>query len=68
MGDVPAIVVMGAIPVSLVIGHAIRRIGEEVVRGSTAERGRDAARTAQPVVADDGQHRPAAGGRDHRAF
>lgn len=68
MGDIPAIVVMGAIPVSLVIGQAIRQLGEEVVRGSfAAKRGRAAAYTARPVVADDGEHRAPHRRRDHRS-
>lgn len=66
MGDVPAIVVMWVIPASLAAGHAIRRLGEEVVRGSfAAQRGKP---PAEPVVADDGVHRSADRRRDHRSL
>lgn len=67
MNDIPIVMAMWVIPASLAAGHAIRRLGEEVVRGSfAAKRGRAAAYTAQPVVADHGEHRAPHRRHDHR--
>lgn len=48
-------------------GHKVRCLGDGVKDGSTARRESPTV-AAQPVVADDGQHRAPAGRRDHRAF